>query len=154
MIATDMLGIKREIISGYKGSNDYVLAVIRGDGDAVIGPLPLLKKFAESGELRIIGTFEETSSVPGAPNATGLGRPELSKLTLGRLIAGPPDLPPEVAKTLSDSLMAALQDPDTLKWSKESGIEIEPGDAAAAKASLEGQFNFYKQYNQYLGPAN
>ncbi|NLS07070.1 hypothetical protein HGP14_27610 [Rhizobium sp. P32RR-XVIII] len=154
MIATDMLGIKREIISGYKGSNDYVLAVIRGDGDAVIGPLPLLKKFAESGEMRIIGTFEEKSSVPGAQNATEMGRPELSKLTLGRLVAGPPDLPPEVAKTLADSLMAAMQDPDTVKWSKESGIDIEPGDAAAAKASLESQFDFYKQYSQYLGPAN
>lgn len=154
MIATDMLGIQREMISGYKGSNDYVLAVIRGDGDAVVGPLPVMKKFAESGELRIIGTFEENSSVPGAQNAVEMGRPELSKLTLGRLVAGPPDLKPEVAKVLADGLMAAMQDPDMVKWSKESGIEIEPGDAAAAKTSLESQFSFYQQYSQYLGPAN
>jgi tripartite-type tricarboxylate transporter receptor subunit TctC len=83
-----------------------------------------------------------------------MGRPELSKLTLGRLVAGPPDLKPEVAKVLADSLMAAMQDPDMVKWSKESGIEIEPGDAAAAKTSLESQFSFYQQYSQYLGPAN
>lgn len=154
MIATDMLGIKREIISGYKGSNDYMLAVIRGDGDAVIGPLPLLKKFAESGEVRIIGTFEEKSTVPGAKGAAELGFPELSKLTLGRLVAGPPNLPPEVAKTLADGFAAALQDPDIQKWSKESGLDVEAGDAAAAEAALNAQFTFYQQYNKYLGPAN
>lgn len=154
MIATDMLGIPREMISGYKGSNDYVLAVIRGDGDAVIGPLPLLKKFAESGELRIIGTFEEKSSVPGAQNASEMGRPELAKLSLQRLVAGPPDLPTDIAKTLSDSLVASMNDPDMVKWSKESGIDIEPGDAGAAKNSIQAQFDFYKQYTQYLGPAN
>jgi len=154
MIATDMLGIPREMISGYKGSNDYVLAVIRGDGDAVVGALPVMEKFVESGELRIIGTFDETSLVPGAQNAVELGHPELSKLTLGRLVAGPPNLPPEIAKTLSESLMAAMKDRDMVKWSKDSGIEIEPGDAAAAKANLESQFNFYTQYNKYLGPAN
>ena len=154
MIATDMLGIKREIISGYKGSNDYVLAVIRGDGDAVIGPLPVMEKFVESGELRIIGTFEEKSSVAGAQNAIEMGQPDLSKLSVGRLVAGPPDLPPEVAKTLSESLMAAMQDPAMATWSKESGIAVEPGDAASAKGILEGQFNFYERYSKYLGPAN
>jgi tripartite-type tricarboxylate transporter receptor subunit TctC len=154
LIAADLLGIKHEIITGYKGSNDYVLAVIRGDGDAAISTLPVLEKFADSGELRIIGTFEETSSIPGAQSASEMGRPELSNIAVQRLIAGPPNLPQEVAKTLSDGLMAAMNDPALIAWSKQSGIDLEPGDAASAQKTLEEQFKFYERYSQYLGPAN
>ncbi len=54
LIATELLGINKEMIGGYKGSNDYVVAAIRGDGDAVITALPLLRRMQAGGELRII----------------------------------------------------------------------------------------------------
>ena len=42
MIATELLGIRLQLITGYKGSSEYVAAAVRGDGDAVITNLPLL----------------------------------------------------------------------------------------------------------------
>ena len=33
LIATDLLGIRLQLITGYKGSSEYVAAAVRGDGD-------------------------------------------------------------------------------------------------------------------------
>ena len=45
MVATELLGIKLQLITGYKGSSEYVAAAVRGDGDAVITNLPILERF-------------------------------------------------------------------------------------------------------------
>jgi len=40
MIGAQLLGLKTQLITGYKGSADYVVAAIRGDSDAVIAAIP------------------------------------------------------------------------------------------------------------------
>src|SRR5665213_20647 len=70
LIGTELLGIKAQMIGGYKGSNDYVVAAIRGDGDAVVTALPLLRRMQAGGELRLLATFEDHGTVPGADDAT------------------------------------------------------------------------------------
>src|ERR1700678_262084 len=62
MIATDMLGIKLQLITGYKGSSEYVAAAVRGDGDAVITNLPIPARFEATQSLRIIATFPPDSA--------------------------------------------------------------------------------------------
>src|SRR5258708_2465093 len=78
LIAASLLGLKAQMITGYKGSNDYVVGAIRGDGDAVITALPVLRRMAAGKTLRILATFEEKSTVPGASDAAALGHPERS----------------------------------------------------------------------------
>ena len=47
-IATSLLGIRSQIIAGYKGTNDYVVAAMRGDGDAAICSLTALAHSARA----------------------------------------------------------------------------------------------------------
>src|SRR5579863_1222663 len=65
MIGTQLLGIRTQLISGYKGSVDYVVAAIRGDSDAVIAAIPTTMRFVRGGEVRILASFEAHSSIPG-----------------------------------------------------------------------------------------
>src|SRR5579871_4003867 len=75
MIGTQLLGIRTQLISGYKGSVDYVVAAIRGDSDAVIAAIPTTMRFARGGQVRVLASFETHSSIPGIPDATTLGQP-------------------------------------------------------------------------------
>ena len=63
MIGTQLLGIRTQLISGYKGSADYVIAAIRGDSDAVIAAIPTTLRFARGGQLRVLASFETQSSI-------------------------------------------------------------------------------------------
>ena len=79
LIGTELIGIRTQMITGYKGSNDYVIAAIRGDGDAVVTTLPLMRRLQDGNELRILATFETKGSVPGAEDATTLAQPSSAR---------------------------------------------------------------------------
>ncbi|HXQ51122.1 MAG TPA: tripartite tricarboxylate transporter substrate-binding protein [Stellaceae bacterium] len=152
LIATDLLGIKSQLIGGYKGSNDYVVAAIRGDGDAVITALPLLRRMQAGGELRILADFEPHSTVPGAADAASLGQPELAEIVLERLIGAPPGLPPDIAAVLSDALAKAVADPATVAWGKASDSELAWAPPERAARILAEQAAFFQKWKKYLAP--
>ena len=70
VIGTEVLGIRRQLITGYRGSSDYIVAAIRGDSDAVISATSTMMRFARAGQLRILASFEAHASIPGIPDAT------------------------------------------------------------------------------------
>src|SRR5579863_4276910 len=72
MIATELLGIRLQLITGYKGSSEYVAAAVRGDGDAVITNLPILSRFEASQSQRLIATFTADGARPDVPDAKAL----------------------------------------------------------------------------------
>jgi tripartite-type tricarboxylate transporter receptor subunit TctC len=152
-IATELLGIKAQMIGGYKGSNDYVVAAIRGDGDAVITALPLLRRMQAGGDLRIIADFEDHSTVPGAADATSLGQPEMSEIVLERLIGAPPGLPPDITAILAGALQKSVADPETLAWAKKSGSELSWASPAEAAKILAAQSQFFQKWKKYLVPS-
>lgn len=149
-IATNLLGIKAEIITGYKGSSEYALAAIRGDGDAVITTMALLQRLRASGDLRILATFEGKSSVPGADDATSLNQPELARITLERLIAAPPALPADIKSALADALWKALGDPAIVAWAKQTDINLARETPDQAAATLADQAKFFAKWKHVL----
>ena len=149
-IATNLLGIKAQIITGYKGSSEYALAAIRGDGDAVITTMALLQRLRASGDLRILATFEAKSSVPGADDATSLKQPELALITLERLIAAPPGLPADIKAPLADALWKALGDPEIVAWAKETDINLARETPDEAAATLADQAKFFAKWKHVL----
>jgi tripartite-type tricarboxylate transporter receptor subunit TctC len=149
-IATNLLGIKAQIITGYKGSSEYALAAIRGDGDAVITTLPLLQRLRAGGDLRILASFEKKSTVPGADDATTLKQPELALITLERLIAGPPGLPAAIKATLSDALWKALADPQIVDWAKKAEFNLARETPDQAAATLADQEKFFAKWKRVL----
>ncbi len=151
-IATHLLGIKAQLITGYKGSSEYALAAIRGDGDAVVTTLALLLRLKASGDLRILASFEKHSSVPGADDATTLQQPELGLITLERLIGAPPGLAPEVKTALATALGQALADPQVVDWAKKADINLGSETPEQAAATLADQAKFFDKWKPYLVP--
>ena len=150
LIGTRLLGIRTQLITGYKGSNDYVVGAIRGDGDAVVTALPLLRRMAAADTLRIIATFEKKSSVPGAEDATSLGQPELSEIVLERLVGAPPGLPAPIKAALATALAKAMADASVVAWAKKADIALQPESADGAAKILADQQRFYDKWKSML----
>jgi tripartite-type tricarboxylate transporter receptor subunit TctC len=152
-IAARLLGLKAQLITGYKGSSDYVVAAIRGDGDAVITALPLLRRMAAGKTLRILATFETRGTVPGVPDAQALGQPELAQIAVERLVAAPPGLPAEIKATLATALTQAMNAPQLAAWAKTADADLSPATPDEAVAVLHEQAAFIRKWQSVL-PAN
>jgi tripartite-type tricarboxylate transporter receptor subunit TctC len=150
MIGCELLGMRPQLISGYRGTSDYIVAVVRGDGDACLASLTVLQQFRRSGLIRILATFEEHSSVPGAEDATTLHQKELTEVVQLRPLAGPPRLPAEVAGGLSAMLLAALHDPAVQDWASKNDANLTPDGAEATLKLLEEQTAFVRKWKKYL----
>lgn len=149
-IAAHLLGIKAQMITGYRGSRAYVMGAVRGDGDAVITVIPTLRRMAAGKTLRILATFEDHSSVPGAEDAMKLGVPELANLTLQRLVAGPPGMPADVKAALASAMAKALADPVVTAWAKKTDSALDPATPEQAAAILNKQIAFYTKWKRFL----
>jgi putative tricarboxylic transport membrane protein len=150
VIAAKLLGLDASFITGYEGSQAYLLAVLRGDGDAALGPTTSLGSYVESGDLKVIATFERESSFAGAETPATLGQPDLSRLTLQRMLGAPPNLDPEAYRVLTESLASALADPDLQAWSKSVGLPLAPLSADDAAANYADQRSLYEQFKDIL----
>lgn len=153
VIANHLLGIRATYISGYKGSNDYVVAAIRGDGDAVVTTLPLLRQMQAGGLLRILATFEDKSSVPDTADATSLGQKDLSSIVLERIVAAPPKLPAEIQSILSTALAKALRTPEIAEAAAKQGTLLSILSPDETAALIARQAKFYDTWKTLLDAA-
>jgi tripartite-type tricarboxylate transporter receptor subunit TctC len=150
MIGAQLLGLKTQLITGYKGSADYVVAAIRGDSDAVIAAIPTTLRFIRGGTIRALASFETHSSFPGVPDATALGQPELDNISVERLIAAPPGLPTDIQNTLSTALAKALADPIVVKWAKENDLIMKSHTPQETARLIADQRAFFDKWKKYL----
>ena len=149
-IVMDVLGIPMSSISGYRGSSEYVIGAIRGDGDGTVAVIPQLLKFRDSGDLRTIAVMAPKSPFPGVVDATAMGQPDLGKLAIRRLIGAPPGLPENIRKILEDSLMEAMADPETIKIMQTAGADMLPERGDKAAAYLNDSIDLYTRYRKYI----
>jgi tripartite-type tricarboxylate transporter receptor subunit TctC len=150
IISTEVLGIRRQLITGYRGSSDYIVAAIRGDSDAVISATSTMMRYARAGQLRILASFEARATLPGIPDATKLGKPELAQLTVERPVGAPPGTPREIQGILSTALGKALSDPKVVAWAKENDVIMNPKTPEQAVALVARQRAFFEQWKKYL----
>lgn len=150
MIGTRLLGIRPQLITGYKGSADYVVAAMRGDSDAVIAGLPTAMRFVRGNTVRILASFERRASLPGIPDATALGQPDLDQITIERVVGGPPGLPPAIQAVLSTALNKALADPKVVAWAKENDLVMTLKTPAETAALVAQQRLFFDKWKRYL----
>jgi tripartite-type tricarboxylate transporter receptor subunit TctC len=139
-------GLKAEHISGYKGTNDYIVGIVRGDGDLAVAPVSTFKQFVESGAIRPLMTFEERSSMPGIKTVAELGHPDLSGLAVERYIVGSPGTPANIVKVLSDALGQAASNPELKAKAEKTGEPLEYIPAANAKAAFDKALAIYEKY--------
>ena len=150
IIGTELLGIRRQLITGYRGSSEFIVAAIRGDSDAVISAMSTMMRFARGNQIRIIASFEAKSSIPGIPDATMLGKPELDAISLERPVAGPPGLPVEIQNTLSATLARALAEPKVIAWAKDNDIMMRSKTPQETVELVARQHAFFDKWRSYL----
>jgi tripartite-type tricarboxylate transporter receptor subunit TctC len=141
-------------LTGYKGTADAIIAVLRGDGDAVIAPVSTLGEFIQSGALRAVFTTEQKSSMNGVPTVGDLGFSELSGLAVERHVVAPPNLPAPIAKMLSDALVKAAESPEAKALAAKAKEPFSPLPAAEAKASADQSLALYAKYKGAINRKN
>jgi tripartite-type tricarboxylate transporter receptor subunit TctC len=74
LIGTRLLDIRQQVITGYKGSADYIVAAMRGDSDAVIANRTAVMRFVRGNTVRILASFEAQTSLVDVPDARAKSR--------------------------------------------------------------------------------
>ena len=149
-IGSHLLGIPANVISGYKGTNDYIVAVMRGDGDAAVASLTAIQAFRDAGSIRVLCTFESKGSIPGVPDATMLGQPDLADIVQLRPIAAPPGLPADIKAAYSKALVTAMRDPAVTAWAQKKHASLAPDDAEETLKLLEVQSKFVARWKDLI----
>jgi tripartite-type tricarboxylate transporter receptor subunit TctC len=150
LISAELLGIKAQLITGYKGSSDYVVGAMRGDGDAVVTSLPILRRMRQGEALRILATFEDHTSEKDAADATTLGQPDLSQIVLERLIGAPPGVPAQIQTILADALQKAIKDPQVITWAEQTGVDVRSETPEEAARIVRDQAAFFNRWKKVL----
>jgi len=145
-IVAKEMGFQVQMLGGYKGSAEYVLAVVRGDGDLTLAPVIVMKKFIQAGDIRGVFTTEEKSSVAGVPTIASLGFKTLTGLGVDRYALAPPGLPAPIGKVLSDSLVKAMSNPELAEKAAKTGEPFHPLGIEKAKAAADQSLALYLKY--------
>ena len=121
-----VLATKFRIIQGYKGTQDIVLAIERGEVQGVCASLGQFRSHEQlfrDGKLRVVFRAEEAAmaEIPDAPSIFDyaktteqrqLMRFVFSSTEFGRPYVFPPDVPAERVEIMRQALAAAARDPD------------------------------------------
>lgn len=150
VVIWDTLGVKAEHIGGYKSSNDYATAVLRGDGDLTLLAAGSAARYNARGDYNIIAHFAAKPAFEGAVNGASLGKPDLENLTLDRIIAGPPKMPPAITKALSDLLMKATEDKSYVEWGQKTGNPAGALNAADAKKEVDKDLKYMSKFKDVI----
>lgn len=144
VVAMEALGIRATLIPSGTGSREVALAAARGDLDFVVYNFSDVKPFVDSGDLIPVLFLGPGESRPpelaSVPTAGDIGVPEAGLVVEWRVIAGPPDLPADLASYLEESLWQAMQHPRFRRWSQESGRSIRPRRASDIRQLVMASF--------------
>ena len=126
-------GMPVKLISGYVGTQEKLLAIIRGEVQGTAGSFGSIAEQAESEGLKVIGLL---GSVPARPELQQLAdfMPDnqmptmavaVAPLAAGRPFSTTPNVPADRVKILQEAFAAALTDPALLAEAEKSGRPID-----------------------------
>lgn len=144
------LQLDATFVTGYKSSANSSVAVARGDVDAVIYSLGTLHKMEEAGLLKLIFVFESHSSIPGVPDATTVGQPDLGEVFQWRPVVGPPGLDLAKATKLTDAFLAAAKLPQAQAWATTLSTNLYPLGQVDTLKALEAQQALVQKYHKAI----
>jgi tripartite-type tricarboxylate transporter receptor subunit TctC len=156
-VLKNTLGMKFTLISGYAGSNDGLLALTRGEVDALSMPWSLLRireaRRIRDGEIRLLlqTGAEKEADLPHIPRMIDLARNDderrllelfSSPSLIGRSVLAPPGTPAERVTELRRAFMAMTADPVFLSDVRRAGLDINPmpGEELQAAVARSGEF--------------
>ncbi len=161
-VASDLLGLKADVVLGYEGAPERVLAAVRGEVDLVALNFDSILSWIESGELRPLlqvadAPISDHPALDGVPllgSETGWAvkraaqldrsvadaRADASALAAlfaaGRMVVAPKQLPVSVEACLRDAVSAALADVDFQAAAGVAKRSLAPANWAEAQAEI------------------
>ncbi len=135
-IMAQVMDLDIQIVTGFDG-NETQLSMMRGELNGVLGAASSNMDFVNRGDGKfLVSIAGARSALPGVPQVrefvTAPTDLQLLNLVetmaeLGRLAAGPPDIPPHILLALRDAFNTALHDPDLLADAEQLLIPITAG---------------------------
>jgi tripartite-type tricarboxylate transporter receptor subunit TctC len=156
-VLKNALRMKFTLIQGYQGTSESMLAMQRGEVDALSMEWSILRTLGEplirdrKINLLLQTGIEREQDLSQVPRMIDLARNEDERKLLeffslpsliGRSVVAPPGLPAERVAQLRRAFTATIEDPLFLADVKRARLELSPlpGDALQAVVAREGQF--------------
>ncbi len=146
LLYKNVFGAKAQLVSGYPGTNDVVLAMERGEVDGLCGLSWSTIKTrhgewltSHSANIIVQAALKKEPEIASVPLATDLTtNPEqlqiikllLASQAMARPFAAPPDIPAERKQALIEGFDATMRDTDFLSDAQKLSFEIHPVNAA------------------------
>lgn len=136
-LLSEAFGLEARIITGYRGTNEAVLGVMRGEADGVIISADSARQYADTREVEALATLADTRSplFPDTPTiheaSAGVVAGQnwihllVSLSELGRGIVPAPDTPEDRVAYLRGVLEEILNDPAFLQHAERSGRRVD-----------------------------
>ena len=133
-ILQDALHLPLQIVPGFNG-NEGEMSMIRNEVAATVGTATSLEPFVKRGDGFIALVLSDTNAYPGVPRAMTYAKDDETKRLLslvstlaqiGRLTAGPPNIPPAILAALREGVMEAMKDPGFLADGKKIDLPLDP----------------------------
>lgn len=156
-VLKNALGMKFTLIQGYQGTGDSMLALQRGEVDALSMEWPILKIMGaplirdQKINLLLQTGIQKAPDLSQVPRMIDLARNDEERMLLelfsspsliGRSVVAPPGMPPERVAEFRRAFMATMQDPAFLGDLKRARLEISPlpGEELQSVVAREGEF--------------
>jgi tripartite-type tricarboxylate transporter receptor subunit TctC len=155
-VLKNVFSMKFKIVSGYQGSNESMLALLRGEADALSMPWSILRVSGEElirdGKINLLlqTGAEKDPDLPDVPRMTDLARNEderkllglfSSPSTIGRSVLAPPGTSMERVVELRRAFVAMMQDPIFLSDLKKARLELSPLSGEELQAAVASMGN-------------
>ena len=158
-VMAEQLGLMTKaptFLTGYSGTTDQLVALVRGDGNATLSPISTAQQYVQSGSLRPLAVTGEARSphLPEVPTFIELGFPELAPLNVQRSIAGPPGMDPALLQQLRVAFDKAMADPEFVDSATKAQMDVAPLNGEQAAAAINENFTYYEKFKANLGNPN
>jgi tripartite-type tricarboxylate transporter receptor subunit TctC len=153
LISFTEMGIKGTYVPN-AGSQQAILAAIRGDVDYVMYPYPSLRKFiVDAHELKPLVVFapKRIKPLPDVPTIVELGYPELlHTVVLDYIVGATPGIPSSAAEVLRDTFQKTMQDPEFIEKMKGAHRSVDPAGASDTAKLIEGSLASFAKYKDLV----
>jgi len=108
----------------FKGSNEYIAAVLGGHLQSGIIDISGIRRQAQAGTVKLVVVFDDQrlDEFPDVPSSFEKGHRDLTLFNPIRCIVAHRDVPAERIKVLHDVFRKAIEDPEFRKLAEESGL--------------------------------
>lgn len=156
-ITANQLGIEAKdpvYLSGYGGTTDAIVGLIRGDGQVSMAPVSSVRSYIASGDVRGLAMSGEESVFEGVPTFAEAGYPGLTGLNLQRSIAGPAGIDAATLAQLRAAFMDVVGNQTFLDYAASIRMNMAPLDGATTAADIDSSFEYYEKFSASLENPN